>query len=348
MRGSRPIDSSRSTRSAGCAGYVRFAPTGSPTPSWQLCAFPPWCSPRRWTTGTRVRRWAWPVRSSSALPDDSIVSGRRIRDVLLPRRAVAVRQPRRHLTRRAGRPTRLRGEAAIIGAFPRQRSSSWHATPGYPPMANAPPVTSILAKYVASHPGRGWTKAVDHEAHRTFYNWLGCAIGASHHEAAEAALAAIAMLEPAPQASILGCADKVDMASAALVNGITSHTFDYDDTHLKTIIHPAGPCGFGSTGARRAHRRKRSRTDRLARPRHRRRVPHGERALSGSLRPRLAHHGLDRHAGRCCGVCTPAATRRNEDRDGARHRRVAADRLARAVRHDDQAVPSGRLQHAPA
>lgn len=31
------------------------------------------------------------------------------------------------------------------------------------------------------------------------------------------------------------------MASAALVNGITSHTFDFDDTHLKTIIHPAGP-----------------------------------------------------------------------------------------------------------
>eukprot|EP01034_Spumella_vulgaris_P002786 gene2786-3612_t len=31
------------------------------------------------------------------------------------------------------------------------------------------------------------------------------------------------------------------MASAALLNGITSHTFDFDDTHLKTIIHPAGP-----------------------------------------------------------------------------------------------------------
>jgi 2-methylcitrate dehydratase PrpD len=31
------------------------------------------------------------------------------------------------------------------------------------------------------------------------------------------------------------------MASAALVNGITSHTFDFDDTHLKTVIHPAGP-----------------------------------------------------------------------------------------------------------
>jgi 2-methylcitrate dehydratase PrpD len=40
---------------------------------------------------------------------------------------------------------------------------------------------------------------------------------------------------------VLGRTERVDMASAALVNGITSHTFDFDDTHLKTIIHPAGP-----------------------------------------------------------------------------------------------------------
>ncbi len=46
---------------------------------------------------------------------------------------------------------------------------------------------------------------------------------------------------PAPQATVLGRSERVDMASAALVNGITSHTFDFDDTHLKTIIHPAGP-----------------------------------------------------------------------------------------------------------
>ena len=49
------------------------------------------------------------------------------------------------------------------------------------------------------------------------------------------------MLEPAPQATVLGRAEKIDIASAALLNGITSHTFDFDDTHLKTIIHPAGP-----------------------------------------------------------------------------------------------------------
>ncbi|MGZ5570500.1 MAG: MmgE/PrpD family protein [Usitatibacter sp.] len=106
---------------------------------------------------------------------------------------------------------------------------------------DAPPITQILAKFVATHPSRGWSDAVDHEAHRTFLNWVGCAVGAAKHESAEAALGAVRTLQPAPQASVLGRDDRVDMASAALVNGITSHTFDFDDTHLKTIIHPAGP-----------------------------------------------------------------------------------------------------------
>jgi aconitate decarboxylase len=35
--------------------------------------------------------------------------------------------------------------------------------------------------------------------------------------------------------------DFADAQVAALVNGIASHVEDYDDTHLETIIHPAGP-----------------------------------------------------------------------------------------------------------
>ncbi len=107
--------------------------------------------------------------------------------------------------------------------------------------ADAPPITRILADFVATHPSRGWSDAVEREAHRTIMNWLGCAIGAAGHETIEAALAAVRELAPSPQASVLGRSDKVDMASAALLNGISSHTFDFDDTHLKTIIHPAGP-----------------------------------------------------------------------------------------------------------
>lgn len=107
--------------------------------------------------------------------------------------------------------------------------------------ANAPPITRILADFVAAHPSRGWDDGVEFETQRTILNWIGCAIGAARHATAEAALAAVAELAPAPQATVLGRSERVDMANAALVNGITSHTFDFDDTHLKTIIHPAGP-----------------------------------------------------------------------------------------------------------
>src|SRR5438105_686228 len=107
--------------------------------------------------------------------------------------------------------------------------------------AGAPPVTRILAEFVCTHRSKGWTSDVEHEALRTFSNWLGCAIGASRHASVEAALAAVRECAPAPQASLLGRSERVDIASAALVNGIASHTFDFDDTHLATIIHPAGP-----------------------------------------------------------------------------------------------------------
>ena len=105
----------------------------------------------------------------------------------------------------------------------------------------APAITAQLARFVAEHPSRGWNDAVDHEAHRTLLNWLGCAIGAARHEAVEAALGAVNVLQPAAQATLAGRTERVDVASAALINGISSHTFDFDDTHLKTIIHPAGP-----------------------------------------------------------------------------------------------------------
>lgn len=106
---------------------------------------------------------------------------------------------------------------------------------------DAPAITKTLAEFVVNHPSKGWTDEVEHEAHRTLINWLGCAIGASHHESTENALHAFMELEPAPQSTIPGRKEKVDMATAAVLMGISSHAYDFDDTHLRTIIHPAGP-----------------------------------------------------------------------------------------------------------
>jgi 2-methylcitrate dehydratase PrpD len=106
---------------------------------------------------------------------------------------------------------------------------------------NAPPITRLLAEFVANHPSKGWSDEVEQQALNTFMNWLGCAIGAAEHESVLSSMAAVMELDPSPQATLLGRKERVDMANAALINGIASHTFDFDDTHLKTIIHPAGP-----------------------------------------------------------------------------------------------------------
>jgi 2-methylcitrate dehydratase PrpD len=57
----------------------------------------------------------------------------------------------------------------------------------------------------------------------------------------ERMIAALAPFAGAPQATVLGRRERFDILHAALANGTSSHTFDFDDTHLKTIIHPTGP-----------------------------------------------------------------------------------------------------------
>ena len=83
---------------------------------------------------------------------------------------------------------------------------------------NAPPITDVLARHVAGHASRGWSDAVEHEALRTWLNWVGCAIGATGHESVQAALAAMQAFDSAPQASLLGRSERVDMGAAALIN----------------------------------------------------------------------------------------------------------------------------------
>jgi 2-methylcitrate dehydratase PrpD len=102
-------------------------------------------------------------------------------------------------------------------------------------------VTRTLASYVVAARYADVPDAVRKEALRSLVNWAGCAIGGSGHEAVDRALAAVKPFSGLPQSSILGRTERIDVPHAALLNGISSHVFDFDDTHLKTIIHPAGP-----------------------------------------------------------------------------------------------------------
>lgn len=102
-------------------------------------------------------------------------------------------------------------------------------------------VTGILAAYVAGAAPEALPEAVRKEAARTFLNWVGCAVGGARHETVDIALAALTPFSGPAQASVLGRGERLDALHAALINGISSHVFDFDDTHLRTVIHPGGP-----------------------------------------------------------------------------------------------------------
>ncbi|HLS87702.1 MAG TPA: MmgE/PrpD family protein, partial [Burkholderiales bacterium] len=102
-------------------------------------------------------------------------------------------------------------------------------------------VTRTLAAWASGLDGKRIPAEVRREGVRSFVNWLGCAAGGSSHDTVSRALAAVMPFSGERRATVVGRRERLDELHAALVNGIASHVLDYDDTHLKTIIHPAGP-----------------------------------------------------------------------------------------------------------
>src|ERR1044071_9603147 len=98
--------------------------------------------------------------------------------------------------------------------------------------------TQTLARFVAETRLADIPDATRHEGKRALLNWLGCAIGGCRDETVERALTAVDPFSGPRTASLIGRVEKLDPLNAALVNGLASNILDYDDTHMKTVIHP--------------------------------------------------------------------------------------------------------------
>lgn len=101
-------------------------------------------------------------------------------------------------------------------------------------------VTRTLARYIVASRFAEIPSQVRHEATRALLNGLGCAIGSARHETVERALAAIREFSGPPQAAVFGRGERLDILNAALINGISTHVLDYDDTHARAV-HPSAP-----------------------------------------------------------------------------------------------------------
>ena len=102
-------------------------------------------------------------------------------------------------------------------------------------------VTLTLARYIVAARFEQLPERVRREVGRSLLNWMGVAVGGARHEAVEMALAAVRPFAGPPQAGLFGRSERLDVMNAVLINGISSHVFDFDDTDLSTAVHPSAP-----------------------------------------------------------------------------------------------------------
>ncbi len=78
---------------------------------------------------------------------------------------------------------------------------------------------------------------------RAFLNMTGCAIGGSREVAIARLVALLPGFSGPGLAGLIGRQEKADMLWLAYINAAAANIFDYDDTHIPTVIHPAAPVG---------------------------------------------------------------------------------------------------------
>lgn len=89
------------------------------------------------------------------------------------------------------------------------------------------------------------TEVVEH-AKACILNAVGCALGSANAAPRQKAIAALSFGNQTGQpgssqlATVIGRAERVNVQTAAFLNGVAVTTADYDDTHLRTVIHPSG------------------------------------------------------------------------------------------------------------
>ncbi|HEY1304528.1 MAG TPA: MmgE/PrpD family protein [Vicinamibacterales bacterium] len=101
--------------------------------------------------------------------------------------------------------------------------------------------TRTLANYIVSARFADIPDDVRHEAKRAILNVLGCAIGGSPHPAVDLASRALGPFSGERTAAVIGRAERLDPLHASLMNGISSHVEDYDDTTPKNYSHTSSP-----------------------------------------------------------------------------------------------------------
>jgi 2-methylcitrate dehydratase PrpD len=100
---------------------------------------------------------------------------------------------------------------------------------------------ATLGRFVFESDWSTITPALRREGQRSLLNSVGCALGVARSPAVEMAVRALLPLSGRDGTTVIGRPERLDIMGAAFVNAIGANLLDYDDTHLRTVIHPSAP-----------------------------------------------------------------------------------------------------------
>lgn len=103
------------------------------------------------------------------------------------------------------------------------------------------PAAETIARFVDGIALGALPSEVAHEAKRSLLNFLGCAVGVAYAPVVETAVRVLEPFSASHTATLIGRHERLDPLSASFVNAIAANLLDYDDTHLRTVIHPTAP-----------------------------------------------------------------------------------------------------------
>lgn len=101
--------------------------------------------------------------------------------------------------------------------------------------------TDRLGAFVATVSSNEINEALQHEAKRSLLNFFACALGAASEDAIGSAIDVFQPFSGPATATLVGRKEKLDAANASFVNAVAANFYDFDDTHLNTVIHPTAP-----------------------------------------------------------------------------------------------------------
>ena len=102
-------------------------------------------------------------------------------------------------------------------------------------------ITRAMAEFTTTTDAEAWPEAVSREALRSFFNVVGCTIGGARHGMVDIADKTLGAFAGPGQATLFGRGRKADVLHAALINGLASSIYSFDDTHETAVVHPSGP-----------------------------------------------------------------------------------------------------------